>query len=71
MLYDCVVSLKVSVHLNCWCFAYGEEEWTAHTVNDDGSVTYGPSFTEAKNQTRRIRLGIPEADDENYEVSCQ
>jgi hypothetical protein len=43
-----------------WCFAYGEEDWVR-----------GVNFASAKNQTRRIRLGIPDDGDIDYEVDCQ
>jgi hypothetical protein len=42
-----------------WCFEYGEEEWIEHTVNGDGSVSYGPSFTATLTAARGDYLAVP------------
>ncbi len=53
-----------------WCFAYGEEEWTTYTVNGDGSITYGPTFTVAKEQSERFQNNREREGDEDYRSPC-
>ena len=53
-----------------WCFAYGEEEWTTYTVNSHGSVTYGPTFTEAKEQSERFQNDREREGDADHRSPC-